>query len=392
MATAFTRTLRSLETDSTGRSASTLCGAAALLAGWIIWSVAIPISLYETTTSARLEAGRSTSAIQSPVAGKIVESRLMVGQEVAAGDLLLQLDASSQTLQLDQKRAEVAALDREIAGLRSQVAAEGRARGEEQHATLAAEDEARAGEREAQAPARYNAAELARLQQLRENGLISERDYQKGRAEAEQSRAAVERQGVTVTKIEREQRVRDSERDTRVRKLETDIARLEGEISTKNAEIEVLRNDASRYSIRAPIAGRIGEAATLRAGSVVAPGDKLGAIVPSGRIQIIAQFPPSALGRIAPGQPAAMRLEGFPWAQYGALNAVVSKVAGEIRDGSVRVELAVDRSQPTRIPLDHGLPGTLEIQVERATPAALVLRNAGRMLTGPRGTQIAEAR
>lgn len=100
-------------------------------------------------------------------------------------------------------------------------------------------------------------------------------------------------------------------------------------------------------------------------------------------MQIVAQFPPAALGRIAPGQHAAMRLEGFSWSQYGAVAAVVSRVAGEVRDGSVRVELSLDRSQPARIRLDHGLPGTLEIEVERATPAVLVLRHAGWMVAGP---------
>jgi multidrug resistance efflux pump len=112
---------------------------------------------------------------------------------------------------------------------------------------------------------------------------------------------------------------------------------------------------------------------------VVGEGDKLGAIVPDGRVQIVAQFPPTSLGRIAPGQRAAMRLDGFSWSQYGAVQAVVSRVAREVRDGSVRVELALDRA-PSRIPIGHGLPGSLEIEIERATPASLVLRHAGRLL------------
>lgn len=392
MATAFTRTMQSLEAESSRRGVWAACGAAALLGGWLLWSVAVPVSLYETTSLARLESDKSASPVQAPLAGKVTESRLIVGQEVAEGDLLLQLDASSQTLELTEQRAAVTALELEIAGLKSQVEAENQARADEHRATQSAEAEARASEREAQAPARYNAAELDRLQKLREYGLISERDYQRGKAEAEQTRAAADRQTVTLTRIDRDQQVRDSERDTRVRKLETDIARLEGEISTKNARIEILRNDTRRYAIRAPISGRVGEAATLRPGSVVSAGDRLAAIVPSGTVQIVAQFPPSSMGRIAAGQPALLRLDAFPWAQYGVVHATVSRVGSEIRDGSVRIELSVDRPAPPRIPLEHGLPGTLEIQVERATPAALVLRNAGRLLAGARGTQIAEAR
>src|SRR5204862_4061883 len=95
--------------------------------------------------------------------------------------------------------------------------------------------------------------------------------------------------------------------------------------------------------------------------------------------------PQAALGRIAPGQQAKMRLDGFPWTEYGAVPAVVTRVASEVRDGMVRVELAIDGSQPTRIPLQHGLPGSIEVTVERIAPAALVLRTAGRMLSAPRG-------
>src|SRR5689334_24964829 len=121
MATAFTRTMRSLEAESSRRGVWAACGAAALLGGWLLWSVAVPVSLYETTSLARLESDKSASPVQAPLAGKVTESRLIVGQEVAEGDLLLQLDASSQTLELTEQRAAVTALELEIAGLKSQV-------------------------------------------------------------------------------------------------------------------------------------------------------------------------------------------------------------------------------------------------------------------------------
>jgi membrane fusion protein (multidrug efflux system) len=79
-----------------------------------------------------------------------------------------------------------------------------------------------------------------------------------------------------------------------------------------------------------------------------------------------------------------MRLEGFPWAEYGALRLKVIRVASEIRDGTVRVELALDGSQPSRIPLQHGLPGIVEVEVERTTPMAVILNAAGHFVGAPR--------
>jgi membrane fusion protein (multidrug efflux system) len=75
---------------------------------------------------------------------------------------------------------------------------------------------------------------------------------------------------------------------------------------------------------------------------------------------------------------------------------VVSNVAGEIRDGKVRVELNLTSGGPLPINLQHGLPGSVEVEVERLTPVKIVLRAAGQMLTAPtsggaRGSGVAEA-
>jgi membrane fusion protein (multidrug efflux system) len=96
---------------------------------------------------------------------------------------------------------------------------------------------------------------------------------------------------------------------------------------------------------------------------------------------VIAEFQPAdALGKVHPGQHATLRLQGFPWAQFGTVPAEVSRVAGDIRDGKVRVELAVNPVAGSRIPLQHGLPGSVEVEVERISPLALVLRSAGQVL------------
>jgi hypothetical protein len=61
-------------------------------------------------------------------------------------------------------------------------------------------------------------------------------------------------------------------------------------------------------------------------------------------------------------------------------------VASEVHDGRVRVELDIARSPVSPIPLQHGLPGAVEVEVERVSPAALTLRTAGQVITRPRST------
>ena len=82
------------------------------------------------------------------------------------------------------------------------------------------------------------------------------------------------------------------------------------------------------------------------------------------------------------GQAARLRLDGFSWLQYGSLEARVTQLGSEARDGRVRIELAV-LSTSGQVPLQHGLPGTLEIEVERVAPAILVLRVVGGIWARP---------
>jgi membrane fusion protein (multidrug efflux system) len=145
-----------------------------------------------------------------------------------------------------------------------------------------------------------------------------------------------------------------------------------------------LGREVGLRTIRAPVDGRIGEISPVRAGSVVTEGDRLGAVVPRGDLKVIAEFPPeSALGRIRPGQAAHVRLTGFPSMQYGELRATVTRVASEARDGRIRVELVPHPDPRSLLPLQHGLPGTVEVEIERVPPAALVLRTLGKALQRP---------
>lgn len=156
---------------------------------------------------------------------------------------------------------------------------------------------------------------------------------------------------------------------------------LDGELATATAMLERLGHDIEQRRIRAPIAGWLGEVAELRPGTVVRAGDTLGAILPPSTLQVVAHFPPpAALGRLQPQQPARLRLDGFPWTQYGSLAATVASVAHETRDGQIRVGLSLVPHYTSAIPLQHGLPGTVEVEVERVAPVTLVLRAVGQRL------------
>jgi hypothetical protein len=110
----------------------------------------------------------------------------------------------------------------------------------------------------------------------------------------------------------------------------------------------------------------------------VAKGQTVAVITPEGTLEIIADYAPSdAVGRIRVGQPARMRAHGFPWTQYGTLNARVTAVSGEAQDRLIEVRLQVLDAENSAIPVRHGITGTVEIELEEVSPATLVMRAAG---------------
>jgi membrane fusion protein (multidrug efflux system) len=381
---AFSRSLRSIEADGYRRAGVAFAIAFALAAGWTAWFLLAEIAVIEVAETARLEVDQAAHTLAAPVAGTVITTRLELGRQVAAGDVLVELDGEPLRLSRDAERAKLAAFEPQLAALALELAAEERALEEHGHASASQIEEADAHRREAEAAAGFADDEMRRTARLRGEGLASEADALRATAEAEQRRAAASGARLAMTRIASELRAVETERRAKLARVRRELAELAGAKAISVATVAQLEHELERRRIRAPVAGRLGEIAPLQVGSVVDSGTRLGAIVPAGDLRIVAEYlPVAAVGRIREGQRARMRLDGFPWTEYGALAATVRSVGSEPRSGRIRVELAVDLPASSSIPVQHGLPGTLEVEVEHATPAALVLRAAGRRLAAP---------
>jgi len=382
MSTAFARTLRHLEPRRSRRVVMAAMTSAIVATAWAIWSAKATVTVYEVSERARLEVDRAPHPVDSPISGTVVDSRMQLGRDVAAGDVLLRLDADAEQFSVREQQEKSRALEAELTALRAQASSVERAREEGARAARALLDETRERLHEVEAPARYAQRELERLERLRAQLLISEQDFERGRADAVRTRASADSARLSLVRIEQEQVTRDRDRVAALDQIRGQIARLEGELRGSQDALLRLRVEADRHAVRASASGRLGDVAALRPGAVVQAGQRLALIVPGGDIIAVAQFSPSAAaGRIRRGQPARIRLDGFPWAQYGTVDATVVRVANEVRDGAVRVELTVAAGSNPRVALEHGLTGSVEVAVERVTPLTLLLRTAGALQT-----------
>jgi multidrug resistance efflux pump len=380
MSAGFSRSLKALRADDQRRSLAGLALGAALLGAWAAWVGLARVGRYEVSEAARLEVTEAPHRVAAPVAGRVALARLALGARVEAGDALLELDAEPLRRQLDEKRARLAAIEAQAAPLAREAAERARALREAEQAGRARGDEARARFREADANARLQEAEAERAARLKAEGLLSGADAARAEADARAKRAGAEAEQGAGARVEAERRGLASTLGADLAGLERQAAALEGERLTLGAAIATLDGEIERRTLRAPVAGRVGEVAMLQAGSFVAEGDVVATVVPPGRLRAVAEFPLASVGRLAPGQRARVRLDAYPWTEFGTVAAEVRGVGSEATKGRVRVELDVSAEAGSALPLQHGLSGVVVVEVGGSSPAELLLRAAGQRL------------
>ncbi|MBL8699244.1 MAG: HlyD family efflux transporter periplasmic adaptor subunit [Alphaproteobacteria bacterium] len=385
MPSQFSQTTRSLANDRSIYVFLAWMLGGALLAAWGAWFVLGQVTIYETSRKARLEVEQLPHHVSAQFPGKIAAVSLVIGREVNAGDVLIELDASVEMLRLKEEEARLAALPPRLESLRKELASVEQARAEDRRAAQAAIDAARARAKEAEAAVEFARNSERRLREQSSAGGVAQIEALRALAETQKLGAARDALVAEARRNELDAQTRAHQSQAQLENIRRALLTIEGDMVTTRATIARLQRTIEQHVVRAPVAGRIGEVAPLHADAYVTEGQRLATIVPPGELIIVADFDPgSALGRVQPGQRGRMRLDGFPWAQFGSIEARVSRVASEIRDNLVRVEFvpATDGVMPAMI--QHGLPGAIEVAIEDTTPASLLLRAAGLMLSGPK--------
>jgi membrane fusion protein (multidrug efflux system) len=336
------------------------------------------VGVYATTGAARLVVDRENYPVDAPVEGRVLSGHFDAGRRVNVGDVLLELDGNHERLARSEALAPIAQIQAQLASLRDELHAEGRALEGERRGAEAARSEASARVLESMSASELASDEARRLLDLQGKGLVSELDALRGRKLAEERQSQARAAEFAASRQTQDLRAREQDRIARMARLRNEIAGASGRLAEALAASEKIGYQVEQRIVRAPVAGTLAEVAPLRVGSMVSAGDRLCTIVPDGELKVVAFFAPStALGRVRSGQSARVRLEGFPWTQYGSTLARVSNVSGEARDGHVRVELALDAASNSDIPFQHGLPAEVDVEVERLSPLHMILRSVG---------------
>lgn len=390
MSAAFFRTVHELESDDVRSSAITIVLATVVLGLWLGWLVLARVSVYRSSDQALLVGGTGYEA-DSPVAGRIVATPMRLGQKVEAGQTLVVLDQISEQRQLEEDRTRESVIQPELSEISREIAQERQGLDAARRTSAVALDQARVQWQGAEKT--WQIAENIAKRYQSAKAVVPQIELLRAEAAAEADRAKADNLHLELSRLEQDFQTRQSDRAAHIDQLGQDGRHLEGEERTTEAEIKRLEYEIEKRVIRAPVGGRIASIAPIRVGTFVREGDRLATVAPIETIKAVAEFPPAdSLGVIKAGQRAWIRLNGFPWTQYGSIHAAVASVAseptlvnlsGETQHERIRVEFKIDPHSAPLIPIQYGLPGTVEIEVDRISPARLILRAAGKMMTKP---------
>jgi len=199
--------------------------------------------------------------VAAEVGGRVVDSRLVEGETVVRGDLLVMLDDTDLALQSRRAEAAIEALQRQ----RDRAARELEA---ERHHLRTSE------------------SDLARYRELRVRGTVPQQRLEQAENAFEAARG-------------------------RVAALEAEIRALEGQITAADRDLDLIASQIGKTRITAPIDGTVLVKAA-EAGEFVRPGQTVAILVDLTRIDLRVFVPEAALGNVRLGAPVRVRVSAFP--------------------------------------------------------------------------------
>lgn len=374
MFTPFRDTLRSLDGDDGRVARAAMVLGSAVVIAWMSWGVFGEIGRDVQSRSARVEAVGSALPVEVRTAGVIARVQVRAGDRVDAGALLAEIDATELRLQIAEAEARLGAL---------RIADAARRDGQGASMLAAAANVAVAASAESEVEARIGSTKLQLRQAERERdevaSLVARGAATRVELEAVDDRLAALRAELTTLEQVRAgagAAVRAATLGSAVRAGDDRAAEATraADLAVAEAALAALQARLAGCRLVAPAAGIVADQPLLQPGQYASAGARLLSVVPDGPTHVVAWIEPgSAVGHLAAGQPARVRLDGLPETRMRGLGGVVERVAAEPDGAGLRAEITLT-DDARALPLAHGMAASVEIEVERVPPLGLLWR------------------
>ncbi|HET6228537.1 MAG TPA: HlyD family efflux transporter periplasmic adaptor subunit [Longimicrobiaceae bacterium] len=281
--------------------------------------------------------------VRAGASGILERVGIAKGQRVKRGDVLAVVGAPDAASRLALLESQVAERTREMDDLRRLTAggdpgalSVGRRR--QEYAQFRAElDDARLQEQRQD-------GDLRRGRALHDQKLLADGEMDQLELQARQARAR------TVALTERY-----------AGGWQADLATLRQETEQLRSQAEQLRSQSALFTVTAPEAGTVEEAASLAPGSFVAAGDRLAVISPTAALVAEMQVAPRDVGMLRVGMPVRMQVDAFNYLDWGSVHGRILDISDDflLVDGrpAFRVRCAMAEG---RLSLKNGVTGRLK--------------------------------
>jgi membrane fusion protein (multidrug efflux system) len=248
----------------------------------------------QSTDDAYLQADKVTVAPK--IQGYVDKVLVADNQMVQPGQALVEIDGSTYQAALDQQTAAVSARQADIVAAQRQVA--------EQTAAL---DQARASLAGAQAGAAYARGEANRYRTLSAQGVETAARAAQAVDQADTAAAQARAAAAAVHQAQMQ-----------IAAAQAQVGQAQAQLKAAQAQVASARININDTTLRAPIAGRIGDR-QVRVGQFVQPGTRLMDVVPISDIYLVANFKETQIGRMRVGQAATVRIDALQGRKVDAI-------------------------------------------------------------------------
>ncbi|MGO4711301.1 HlyD family secretion protein [Bradyrhizobium sp. 2TAF24] len=258
-----------------------------------------------TTDDAYVRA--NNTLIGARVAGHIARIAPKDNSRVRAGDVLIKIDDGDYKIAADSARAKIATQEATIARI-----------GRQADAQVSMVEQARAQLESSQAAAKRAQFDFDRQLQLSDKGFASKATFEQSQATRDQSVAAVQSAQAALVAAERNVDV--------IKAQQVEAQRQLGELQTSLAKAE---RDLAFTEVRAPVDGTFSNR-LVNEGDYIQVGQRLANVVPLDDVFIDANFKETQLGRLKPGQPVSLTVDGVSGRKIEGTVESLSPASGSV--------------------------------------------------------------
>lgn len=285
------------------------------------------------TVQGRLQPQKGGVEVKSPQAGQLAELLVKSGERVRLGQALLIYDVKAA-------RSQEANLNQQLTLEQARLA--GQLKSNVQRQTTAARN------------VQLSLDILKRMKPLGQRGAISEIQLLQ-----QNNQLQIQRDQLIQLKLERQQLIKDSQ--SRSQQLRGQLAQVQDQ----------LRNEV----VRAPISGVVFDLKPDNNRYVAQNAEPLMKIVPGGNLSAQVNVGNQDIGFIKSGLPVKVRIDSFPYTEYGDITGHISQVGADalppsdlIRSYHFPVDISLSRSvlrtkEGTVIPLQSGMTVTTNLKL-----------------------------